>query len=373
MLRRLLINKKLLVIVPVVTVLALAGLFLPEKKISIDPSGMLSIESKIVISVGSEVAYAATTLALYPAGVTTTDAHLGDPLLDMDWLNPGYVGADDTLYATVTNYKNFDLGIYSYRLDAVDFGFEIPDGATIDGIVVEFGRFDDTDNTNDALVQLIQEGTPAGNNNGIGGAAWDAVDTMVPFGTSTDKWGLTWTPALINAANFGVAVACVSNGNNADPQINYLRIIVHYTPSPDILNEPTEINFGTVYTSTDYWSKGSAPVWALDDSECTFTITNLTEVAVDIDIRSTDFTGGTPGWTLGATADTDVVVLKAGESGIANETLMKTLTTSDQAFIAALAGSSATKMWELKMETPSLFSNSDPKSALITLTATLSP
>jgi len=189
----------------------------------------------------------------------------------------------------------------------------------------------------------------------------------------------TWDASLLADAT-GAGVECYIYGTLTDKEtveVGAVEWNVHYTPFPDITNAPTEINFGTVYTSTDYWSKGIAPVWGdgLGDAECTFTITNLTEVPVDIDIRSTHFSDGiaSGGWDIGATAGTDVVVLKAGQSGDTVEGDMVTLTTGDLPFIAALAGGSSTKMWELKMETPSSFSNSDPKSATITLTATLSP
>lgn len=371
--RRLVTNKKWLVMVPVALALAVAVLFLPVREVSIDPYGRLSLESKITLSIGYEVAYAATTQALYPYTVATFNANLGGAEPDIDWDTdtPANVKIDDGVYAQI---GELDKKIYSYRLDATDFRFTIPDGATIDGIVLEFER--NNTKTDDALVQLIKGGTPQGTDKSAG-ATWLLNDTIATFGSSTDKWGLQWTVADINSDTFGVAVACIGNANNAVPQIDFLRITVHYTPSPDITNAPDTINFGTVYTSTDYWSKGSAPSsWPLDDAECTFTLTNLTEVAVDIDIRATHFSDGKAlgGWDLGGTAGADVVVLKAGPSGeTPTENDMVTLTTGDLPFIAALAGGSSTKMWELKMETPSSFSNADVKTATITLTATLSP
>lgn len=363
MLRRLGTNKKSLVIIPVALALALTWLFLPVKEVSIEPYGTLSLESRIVITTGYQAAYAASTIALYPGTIVTI---MVAPYDDFDWLTPANVGADDGAYAQITD-DNFDNLVFSYRLDATDFGFDIPNGATIDGIVIEFER--SNTKTDDALVQLITWGTPSGNNNSVG-ATWLVNDTIATFGSSTDKWGLTWTVDDINASNFGVAVACVGNANNADPQIDFLRIIVHYTPlTPDILNEPTSKAFGTVTTSTDYWSTvTNPPEWPLDDDECYFTVTNNSSQAVDIAIKSTDFTGG-GGWTLAGTPAADTVTLKAGKSGDALETNMVTLTTSDQAFITAL-GASLPKKWELKMETPTSFGDGVAKQSIITLTAT---
>jgi len=88
---------------------------------------------------------------------------------------------------------------------------------------------------------------------------------------------------------------------------------------------------------------------------------------------ATNFEVGPLCWTLGGTAGEDIVVLKAGASGTtADENAMFTLTNSDQTnFISSLAAS-ASKWWELKMETPASFSNTNTKTATITLTATLS-
>lgn len=141
--------------------------------------------------------------------------------------------------------------------------------------------------------------------------------------------------------------------------------------TPDISNTPStwSVNGGsTLSTSSDYWSSGSPPVFPLDDGECYFTVTNNSGAAVDIDIKATNFTGGV-GWTLAGSPGEDIVTMKAGVSGDANEGAMVTLTTSDQSFISALADS-GTKKWELKLETGT-FTDGVTKSSTVTLTATL--
>jgi hypothetical protein len=150
------------------------------------------------------------------------------------------------------------------------------------------------------------------------------------------------------------------------------KIHIEYTTaSPDITNTPSSKAFGTVETSTDYWSDGAAPTFPLDDTECYFTVTNNSGAAADIDIKATNFTGGS-GWTLtSGSPGADTVRLRAGKSGDANEAAMVILTTIDQAFISSLADT-ASKKWELKMETPTSFSDGDTKTSTVTLTASLS-
>jgi len=137
---------------------------------------------------------------------------------------------------------------------------------------------------------------------------------------------------------------------------------------PDISNTPSTWAVGTVATSTDYWSSGSEPSWPLDDGECHFTVTNNGDTC-SMTVKGTNFTGGV-GWTLAGSPAENTVTMKAGKSGDANEGAFITLTTSEQSFIAGLAGS-GTKKWELMMESPTNHTDGALKTATITLTATL--
>lgn len=134
-----------------------------------------------------------------------------------------------------------------------------------------------------------------------------------------------------------------------------------------ISNTPTARAFGIVTDTTDYWSSGSAPVWDLDDAECYFTVTNDGSVTENISVTGANFTGGV-GWTLAGTPAADTVTIKVGKSGDV-EANMVTLTTSAQSFISNLAAAGTMK-WELKMETPTSFSDGVEKQGVITLTAT---
>lgn len=179
----------------------------------------------------------------------------------------------------------------------------------------------------------------------------------------------TWTQTRLNALQVGA-----NHGKGAtdaqDTFISAQMVMVAYTPyaaAADISNAPISKAFGTVAASTSYWSNGSAPTFPLDDAECFFTVTNNGGTC-SITIKATNFTGGV-GWTLGTPAQ-NVVRLKTGKSGDALETNMVTLTTSPQAFISALANL-ATKKWEVKMETPTSYTDGALKTSTITLTATL--
>lgn len=147
-------------------------------------------------------------------------------------------------------------------------------------------------------------------------------------------------------------------------------VLVYSAAVADIANIPASKAFGVVAINTSYWSKGAPPVWPLDDGECFFTVTNNSGggQAVNIAIKATNFTGGV-GWTLAGAPAGDQVTMKAGKSGDANEGAMVTLTTGNQAFIAALADT-ASKKWEIKLESSTSHSDGAVKTSIITLTAT---
>lgn len=147
---------------------------------------------------------------------------------------------------------------------------------------------------------------------------------------------------------------------------SYLDIT--YSLTANISNTPSAKNFGVVAQNASYWTSGSAPVFPMDDSECYFTVTNNGNQA-SITINATDFTGGS-GWTLtSGSVGENTVRLKAGKSGDANEGAMITLNSSPQSFISGLA-TSATKKWELKLETGT-FTDGTIKTCTIQLVATL--
>lgn len=62
----------------------------------------------------------------------------------------------------------------------------------------------------DLEVRLVVGGVPAGDNKAVPGAwptpdAYGAVPPQV-YGGAADSWGLTLTPEIVNAPNFGIAV-----------------------------------------------------------------------------------------------------------------------------------------------------------------------
>lgn len=113
------------------------------------------------------------------------------------WSSPGNVTASDNTRTTAL----CNSGSITHYLQATGFGFAVPTGATIDGIVVEWER--GATNVADYASRIVKGGS-VGSTDKSGGT-WPTSDAYASYGGASDLWGTTWTPADINASNFGAA------------------------------------------------------------------------------------------------------------------------------------------------------------------------
>lgn len=161
---------------------------------------------------------------LYP-GTVATAQEAGD---DNDWSDPGNVSADDGAEATVTA-SSFDANDQTFALRCSNFGFAIPGGATIDGIVVEIEQREFAGSARDQQVQLFSApGTTIGDDKATLDA-WPSSATIATYGGAADDWNASPTPALVNDSGFGVQVKAFATSVNTDVGIDFVRITVHYT------------------------------------------------------------------------------------------------------------------------------------------------
>lgn len=178
----------------------------------------------------------------YPA--TATNLSNAGSSEDKDaWVSPTNVGADDGTTASITA-ASFDSPDISQILVASSFGFTIPGGSTIDGIVVEIDRNNAAGAASDNRVQLAK-GTAfadlVGANKADTATDWPAALATVSYGTgTTDLWGTTWTVAEINAPTFAVFLSVQADAANTDVAVDFIRVTVYYTEP----QEPTHIGSG---------------------------------------------------------------------------------------------------------------------------------
>jgi hypothetical protein len=144
------------------------------------------------------------------------------------WTDPGNITASDNSYAVIQGPDGFS----SKDLDCTNFGFNLPAGATINGITVSIERY--------GSGQVIDTSIKLLNGDGAGGeseqdkstgATWGA-EGITTFGSPTDSWGESWTASEVNSSNFGVRIQCEGvTGDYAVDQayIDHVQITVYFT------------------------------------------------------------------------------------------------------------------------------------------------
>lgn len=108
------------------------------------------------------------------------------------------------------------------------FGFSIPSGATIDGIVVEWRLKRNGIPTFDNGIRIVKGGV-IGTTDRSSGSDWPADWEYRTYGSSSDLWGETWTSSDINSADFGAALSAIDSVGFIAPGVDHVRITVYYT------------------------------------------------------------------------------------------------------------------------------------------------
>ncbi|MCX6223378.1 MAG: MBG domain-containing protein, partial [Bacteroidia bacterium] len=173
------------------------------------------------------------------------------------WTNPGNVISDNNSYATVADGW---LGITSQNLNATNFSFSIPSGATIKGIAASISRYKGGGGTvRDNSLYMIKGGANSGSNRGATSTNWPTSETGANYGSSSDLWGTTWTSADVNASNFGVALsATISNSflNNTTAYVDYIQVTVTYELNGDIYWYTSPVGGLSIGTGTPFNPEG---------------------------------------------------------------------------------------------------------------------
>jgi len=158
------------------------------------------------------------------------------------WVTPGNVVSDNGTETTITA-STYDSPDISQLLVASNFGFTIPAGATIDGIIVEIDRRNSAGAASDNRVQLATGTTFAtlvGNNKAAAATDWPTTTAVASYGASNDTWASGLTAAQINASGFAVFLSVQADAANTDIQVDYIRVTVHYT-DPSVTVTPTTV------------------------------------------------------------------------------------------------------------------------------------
>lgn len=127
-------------------------------------------------------------------------------------------------------YMNSNGGNSEY-LEATGFGFSIPSGATIDGVVatVECAA-SSTNAAYDRDVYLTTDGSSNTGNDQASSTYLNTYDTDFTYGNSTSTWGATLTASDVNGSGFGVRFRLRNmSSSRRYGYVDYIAITVYYT------------------------------------------------------------------------------------------------------------------------------------------------
>lgn len=155
-------------------------------------------------------------------GTAADDATVGT----LAWSNPDNIKVSDNVYASASTST---VPFTTHYLKATNFGFSIPAGATINGILVEIERKMSGPSVSviDSEIKIVKSDGSIGSTNKSTGATWQTVESYSSFGGSSDLWGETWTSSDINSSNFGAVLSATVNLRTAN--VDHIRITITYT------------------------------------------------------------------------------------------------------------------------------------------------
>lgn len=157
-------------------------------------------------------------------GTMADDASIGSVI----WGGPNNAKVSDNAY---TSYLSAGSDI-SHYIQATNFSFSIPAGATIDGITVEAEKSKTgSGDITDISARLVKGGMPFSSDM-YNTSVWPGVDAYSTYGSTSNLWGVTWTPDDINSSTFGFGLSAMGSGTPPiTAQVDHIRITVNYTPT----------------------------------------------------------------------------------------------------------------------------------------------
>ncbi|MBA6154721.1 LamG-like jellyroll fold domain-containing protein [Gelidibacter maritimus] len=165
----------------------------------------------------------------------------GENMTKNNWTKPENITVENS-YATIKL-----KGISGY-LKGTDYGFKIPDCATIDGIELIIKRAQKSSgngNIQDVQVRLVK-GNNTFSNNLANSGNWPTSQNETTYGGKRNDWGINWTPDDINNADFGAVLSVKTTGNgNKDASVDYMMIKVYFTVPDTAADAGSDIDYAS--------------------------------------------------------------------------------------------------------------------------------
>lgn len=145
------------------------------------------------------------------------------------WNNPSNAVTDDNSRAV--NSSSLSGTNYTDYIVVTNFGLSVPVDETISGVEFTINKSKSGGTwawLGDYRVYIVKAGTITGNNN-ASALPWFGSDGNYGYGSSSDMWGTTLTPADVNKTGFGVAIAAQRyfGFGSPTPRIDNVSVQVH--------------------------------------------------------------------------------------------------------------------------------------------------
>lgn len=146
------------------------------------------------------------------------------------WADTGNIVSDNNTNATAAFGSG--SGASTNWLVATGFDFSsIPDGSTIDGIVMEMGISASTGNRcSDTDVYLTKNGTATSGADKATGTNVTTTEVNRTYGGVSDTWSASPTASEVKASTFGAMIRLAQGLGSTTARVDYIRLTVYYTP-----------------------------------------------------------------------------------------------------------------------------------------------
>lgn len=278
----------------------------------------------------------------------------------VSWLSAASITAADGVLTTASLSSGPSRN--SRSLQGSNYGFSIPTGSTINGIQVFITKKSSSnsggDSINDSDLNLIKNGVIVGSER-ASNSDWPTTLATTTYGSTSDLWGSTWTPADINASNFGVALSARNESNSTRvASVDSMMITVTYTlpdttppPAPSITAGVAE--GGTVTTSSTSFSFSDSEAGVT--YECTLdagafaacsspkTLTGLVNGAHTFSVKAKDAAGNysipvARNFTVAIDATAPIISLVTPPQAFSNDTTPTLVFSSNEAGTVTVSG-----------------------------------
>ncbi|KND51769.1 MAG: Autotransporter adhesin [Parcubacteria bacterium C7867-001] len=156
----------------------------------------------------------------------------------VSWNNPSNALSSDNNYTTAS----LSSSQTTRYLKATNFGFSIPQGATILGVQVDIERkgSSSTNTVRDSVVRLVKpDGSLSSANRANTSSSWPTSDGTANYGNTSDLWGENYLSASdINNSAFGVVLSATSGSGfgSRTASVDNVKITVTYINQFYVLN-----------------------------------------------------------------------------------------------------------------------------------------